>query len=359
MQVPVVSMNFHLLSVLLLALALPAQGADVPAPDGGASAPAAPATEQVPDVAPPALQLPPERAETRRARVLEEQLKQLDRDDEVLWLGEGNERFLALYRRDSSGRPFANLLLLHDNLQHPDWPGIVQGLREEMSRHGWHTLSIAVPDYLRLPKLPPLPAPAPEPAPVPAPEDSTDNKEKEGETPATETPAEPQPAEPAEDASVTPVEEAAPEPQVEYDPEQVPEVLRTRILTALDLLRQKESAPVVVVAVGTAAGLGALSGTLQTQDIAGLVLIDPAPVADQTNLEALLLPIPVLDIVPQLGPRAEPEVRRAHARRLRHEQYEQRIIDAARRDFTGLERHVVRLVRGWARRQFEPGKPGK
>ena len=345
-------MNFRLLLPLLPLLAASSYGVAVPAPT---PAPEEPAITE--EAAPPALRLPPERDETRRAKALEEQLKQVDRATEITWLGEGDERFLGLYRADSSGSPFGNLLVLHDNLQHPDWPGIVRGLREDLSRHGWNTLSIAMPDYRPLPDLPPLPAPEPPPAEneaapakdekakPPAPGKAANDTQPPSEPPAESDPAAEQPAQDIYES-------------VEYKPEQVPDVVDSRIRLGMEFLREKDPSPVVIVTIGLSAGFAAKkTQTLLIRDVAGLVLIDPVQPegADfNTDLDALDLRIPVLDIAPQFNPRTPPGLRLANARRARHQSYEQSIVEGAQRGITGYENQVVRIERGWGERHFKP-----
>ena len=127
--------------ILLLCLLAPTLlGAKTAAPPPAQVEPAAVTTE-----APPALKAPLVREETRRSKALEEQLKQVDKETEIIWLGEGDSQFLGLFLADHSGATFANALILHDNLQHPDWPGVVHELRTALAepaamaagRPGW------------------------------------------------------------------------------------------------------------------------------------------------------------------------------------------------------------------------------
>ena len=93
--------------------------------------------------------------DTRRGKILADQIQQQDKETEVHWLGSEPDSFLALFRADHSGQPFANVLILHDNRQHPDWPGLVNSLRTRLAAHGWNTLAISLPDYIEQPALPP------------------------------------------------------------------------------------------------------------------------------------------------------------------------------------------------------------
>ncbi len=301
-----------LLACLLLGLPV-AEAATTPAPPPVEAAPAA--TEQTP----PALAMPKERAETRRSKVLEEQLKQVDKETERKWFGSGEEQFLGLYLADHSGKTFASALILHDNLQHPDWPGLVHALRTDLAAHGWNTLAIALPDYLVLPAIPTDPIPA-------------DNS--------------------------TPL---VPEKGVEYSPDQVPDLIDSRTREAIVALQEKKGGPVVVIAIGLAAGIAAKKAqSMLIQDIAGLVIIDPVQPDGSnfnTDLDAVDLRIPILDIAPEFFPRTDPEVRRHSASRTRQEQYQQRIVRGAKPDFTGQETSVIKAVRGWGERWFQREKP--
>ena len=66
---------------------------------------------------------------------------------QVVWLqGEGatgsGARFLGLYLPNASARNEGGLVILPDTAQHPDWPGLVSGLRRGLPAFGWHTLAI-------------------------------------------------------------------------------------------------------------------------------------------------------------------------------------------------------------------------
>lgn len=313
------TMNFRLILPLALLLALPVQGV-TPPQQAATPVPTEPAADTD---APPMLRLPAEREETRRAKALEQQLGQIDRATEVAWLDNGEDRFLALYRQDSSGAPFASLLILHDNRQHPDWPGVVRDLREQLSHHGWHTLSVAMPDYLPIPKLPPLQAPG------------------------------------AADAATGPANHSAEEKSVEYPIDKVPDVVDERVRVGIAFLKKKNpTAPVVVVAIGLSAGFAAKkTQTLLIKDLAGIVLIDPVQPDGtdfNTDLDALDLRVPILDIAPEFAPRTNPSLRLANATRARHEGYQQRIIRGAKPGFAGYEIQIIKTVRGWGERLFKP-----
>lgn len=320
--------------ILLLCLLSPMLlGAKTATPPPAQAEPAAATTE-----APPVLKAPPIREETRRSKVLEEQLKRVDKETEILWLGEGDSQFLGLFLADHSGATFANALILHDNLQHPDWPGVVHELRTVLAAHGWNTLSIAMPDYRLLPQLPADTAAAADPTAAPSPAASA-----------------PQNTAPADPAAI-PAEEKS----VEYLPEQVPDEVDRRARAGSELLRQKSPKPMVVIAIGLSAGFAAKKAqTMLIKDIAGLVIIDPVQPRDadfNTDLDAMDLRIPILDIAPEFFPRTDPVVRLHSAGRARQNQFEQRIVRGARPDFSTQENAVIKAVRGWGERWLRKKK---
>lgn len=59
-----------------------------------------------------------------------------------------NKDFLGLFRESESGDPQGCLVMLHGDHGHPDWPQVIQPLRETLPEHSWCTLSIEVPDII-------------------------------------------------------------------------------------------------------------------------------------------------------------------------------------------------------------------
>ncbi|MBA54373.1 MAG: hypothetical protein CMK89_07965 [Pseudomonadales bacterium] len=279
----------------------------------------------------------PERDETLRNQAVAAQLALTDKTTEVTWLGSGKEQFLALYLPDSSGKPFVNTLILHDNLQNPDWPGVIRSLRKELTRGGWNTLSIAVPDYQPRPAIPPLKPDQPE---------ATGRVLEELDTEATE----PEAMSEDNDEPAQTMDDRAPE-------DQVPEELSQRILLATQYINGKNNYPLVIIAVGSSATLllkQAQSGSLN--DVNGLVIIDPLPLPGLKDIDLEMaesdLRIPLLDIAPEFNPRSDPEPRAANARRRQQSLYQQRILRGSNRDFNGAEQRLMKTVRGWAEKLF-------
>ena len=245
--------------------------------------------------------------------------------EQVQWLQAAGARFLALYMREHSGFPQGAVLILPDEGQHPDWPGIVATLRRELPEHGWHSLSIALP-------LQQTPRP-----------------------PARSLPPRGSSASTMQDAAPVSFEEAGTQP--EEDAEQV---AQARIRAALEFLRQQGIFNVVVVATGSSAPRAAayLSTTPDggtTGPSQGLVFIDARNRLLQnadTRLPALIpqFSMPVMDVVLgyEPGARAAAERRLAASRRLPAAQYTQVRLPTDRGASTYQQ--LVQRVRGWLKK---------
>ena len=64
---------------------------------------------------------------------------------DLAWLDVGQEKVLYLYRPGASAVQRGTVVMLHDLLDHADWPGVVQPLRNQLPEHGWATLSLQLP----------------------------------------------------------------------------------------------------------------------------------------------------------------------------------------------------------------------
>lgn len=305
--------------------------------------------------APPAAQSQPadqpkaavERNETLRNESVAALLASTDSATESQWLGSGKDRFLALYRADHSGETFANALILHDNLQNPDWPGVVRTLRQQLAAKGWNTLSIAVPDYRPSQKIPPRTATTDADAEGKA----MGNDAAELDTEATEPPDMMPSYEPPGDSKAG--------SDAEIKAEDVPQKLDSRVRSATQYLAGKSPLPLVIIALGSSATLVTKQAqTLFLQDISGLVIIDPAPLPELKGFDESKdmtdLRIPVLDIAPEFYARSNPATRKQNATRLQHQGYQQRVIPGSSQDFTGYERVLLKAIRGWGETLFKP-----
>lgn len=291
----------------------------------------------------------PVRKETERSRRLQQQLHTTDLETEAIWLGSGEDEFLGLYRADSSGAPFASIVILHDNLQHPDWPGIVRQMRLKLAENGWNTLSIALPDYVHHVTLPPLEPP--QAAPL-----DTDIEAEATEPPDMMPSANPEGS--ADALNDTPDDaDTDTEPSVEYTADEIPGVIGNRTKLAIEFLKEKAPLPVIIVCHGFSATVAAKEAqSMLLENIAGLVLIDPVEVPFEgfnINVDAMDLRIPILDITPEFNPRTPPSIRLNSAKRLQHQQYRQKVVRGSPQDFSGFESIVVRTLRGWGESRFK------
>jgi pimeloyl-ACP methyl ester carboxylesterase len=64
---------------------------------------------------------------------------------ESVWLEAGNHRFLAIYTEPSGDVRHGAVILVHGVGVHPDWPEVINPLRERLPEHGWATLSLQMP----------------------------------------------------------------------------------------------------------------------------------------------------------------------------------------------------------------------
>ncbi len=294
----------------------------------------APTAEQPP--APPPLP-----KQILRSKRLQKQLQQVDEETQAIWLGSGKNEFMGLYLDDSSGASYANIVILHDNLQHPNWPGVIEQLRRQLAEHGWNTLSITLPDFVPKPKATERP-----PATATATEAETEQEQQDDQaldTAATEPPD--------MMPSATPNVILEEETQA-VSADTITSIIGQRTNLAMEFLKQKAPLPIVVLGYGFSASLVAKEAqTMLIKDLNGLVIIDPSRPDGiegiNPNLDAMDLRVPILDITPQYSPRSNPKLRKKNAKRLKVRQYQQRVIRGARQGFFNFEPAVVRAVRGW------------
>jgi pimeloyl-ACP methyl ester carboxylesterase len=61
------------------------------------------------------------------------------------WLAIEDHKFLAIYTAGESETPRGAVILVHGLGVHPDWPDVINPLRERLPEHGWATLSLQMP----------------------------------------------------------------------------------------------------------------------------------------------------------------------------------------------------------------------
>ncbi len=316
------------------------------------------------------LRKPPVRAELTANKALAQELTLLGlSDSEVLWLGEGKNQYLGLMMPDFSGTPVGNMLILHDNQQHPDWPGNVHALRIELPKNGWSTLSISVPYFdvrVPIPKREEKPVVMQESAAVP--EEENKMNSADGDKGGKEVPDDEGPKNTMESASeAVEAREIASHslkkqnedkpPSIEYPKEDIPNIVEQRIRDAISTLQEQNALPIVIIATGLSAtwAINKIS-KMQSSDIKGLVIIDPViPTGiDGFNIEKDIvnLKIPVLDITPTTGQRSSANQRSRIMKQAGNRLYQQRVITGSALNLGQQSHQVVMSVRGWWKRYF-------
>lgn len=61
------------------------------------------------------------------------------------WLEAGGQRFLGIYTASTTGSSLGGAIILPSLGDHPNWPDVIAPLRKSLPKHGWSTLSIALP----------------------------------------------------------------------------------------------------------------------------------------------------------------------------------------------------------------------
>ena len=227
--------------------------------------------------------------------LLVEQLQAADPVSTVLRVSLEDTDLGALFRSTQRREPFGNVLLLHDSGQHPDWPGPIHHLRHDLSLRGWQTISLNVP---------PLP---------------------------------PQAARFA--AQALPPKQ----PLTADNP------FSQMMLATLELMLGQSPLPVLVVAAGSSATLAAETLAFWARpEIAGLVMLDPAPVvvtADQILFPlAQRYPLPVLDLVPADHSRSDPGLRKTY-----YPAFQQTTLPGASAAFAKDGPRIARKVHAWGK----------
>lgn len=222
---------------------------------------------------------------------------------EAVWLQAGNDKFLGIYTESDSDKSLGGAIIVHGIGVHPNWPDVIMPLRSELPQYGWNTLSIQMPI---LPNEATYKDYAPLFAEVPA-----------------------------------------------------------RMQAAVNFFKQKKISPIVVIAHSlgtdmTATWLGNLPKG--NKDIAGYITIGMSVSKDdpmKQKVEAALekITIPMLDIY---GSQDLEEVvksadmRRAAARKSGNQDYRQDEVPGANHFFNGLDADLVRRVRSWLAKRFDP-----
>ena len=307
--------------------------------------PAAPPTpaEPVPSEHP----VPASRSESIAA-----ELKRQLPASEFVNLNAADEDFVALWRPANVGDPKGVVILLPGEGESADWPRGIGPLRRGLPDHGWHTLSLSLPD-------PPGPTARPADKPAAAPTDNTGNTSEQAQQ---EQQPEQAPA-PSEAGNLSEATAAtAPEPDEQAadtgEPATPPPMPRAeriakRIEAALAFARSKQPAAIVLLGQGTGAYWAAQ--VMQQQAPPGvtrLVMVQPhQPDGQEEPLAQLLGPLklPIGDYYYKegTGNLSQARDRLNASRRNRHPSYSQVGLPPKTGDRQVDDEQLVRRVRGW------------
>ena len=77
---------------------------------------------------------------------ISQDLQQSGSKKEIIWLETGSElQTIALFKEAQGVETLGSILILPDLNNHPNWPHLIQPLRNDLAIHGWNTLSIQMP----------------------------------------------------------------------------------------------------------------------------------------------------------------------------------------------------------------------
>ena len=82
---------------------------------------------------------------TNRESEISQQLEAVLMTGEALWLGEAEQRFLALFEESTEDNIYGAVILLHDLGGNADLPQLISAMRKTLPKKGWHTLSLQLP----------------------------------------------------------------------------------------------------------------------------------------------------------------------------------------------------------------------
>lgn len=310
-------------------------------PTAWAQPPAAPVETRAPvvDRAPLAERSAQEASELARALPLQAEYLNTDFED-----------FLALWLPANSGTPTGVAILLPGAGENADWPVAIAPLRTRLPDHGWHTLSLTLPD--------PNDALTPSTEPGPALDQPGEGNRTQATT-ANETETETDDrisADKPQDATggaATP----ATEPTAE-SPSQA-ERIDARLDAALAFARARHAGTIVLIGHGTGAYWASrYLSEHSPEEVRHLVLIAPRTAEGQRPPLEQLAPALTLAIgdfhYRDSVAIAAAIVRRDASRRLQHADYSQVALQALPGDREAEQERLYRRVRGWLDKHVRP-----
>ncbi|MFL9813354.1 alpha/beta hydrolase family protein [Stutzerimonas sp. VN223-3] len=275
---------------------------------------------------------------------------------EIVSLQAGEKEFVALWRPANVGVPKGLVILLPGDGESADWPRGIGPLRRGLPDHGWHTLSLSVPDAPQITPVGTLHSPV-EPAeplkeqPEPAPDvtDEEDAPNEAGYLP--------------EETATTQNEPPLDEPEAQDSPE--PDVtelshadqIAERLDAALTFARSKQPRKIALLGQGTGGYWAArYLQQLAPDDVAHLLLIQPHQPEGQDETLADL--VPALKLATgdfyykdNTGNLSAARERLNASRRIKHPAYEQVGLQPLFGNRKAEQEQLVRRVRGWLDRK--------
>ncbi|MGE6531048.1 alpha/beta hydrolase family protein [Pseudomonas sp. NPDC077382] len=290
----------------------------------------------------------PSRSETMAADLL----RQLPAS-EFVSLNAGKKDFVALWRPANVAEPKGVIVMLPGEGESADWPRGVGPLRRGLPGHGWHTLSLSLPDSPGL-VLPMATESTPE-QPTDAPE--TEAEQASGDPAPSEAGYLPEetaavPGEPAVDGgdAQDPAETPAPKPEQA-------EQITARIEAALAFARSKQPSAIVLLGQGTGGYWAARYLQQQApQDVRHLLMVQPRQPDGQEEPLAQLVPTLKLTIGDFYYKDVTSDQRTARerlnaSRRIQHPAYRQVGLPRQTGERQTDQEVLVRRVRGWLKRE--------
>lgn len=279
---------------------------------------------------------------------------------EVIELQTAEEAFIALWRPANVAEPKGLVILLPGEGESADWPRGIGPLRRGLPDHGWHTLSVSLPDAPGF--LPPI---TPEPP-------AEEHEQAESAAEDTEQPAAPNEAgylpeetaavpdePPSETEQTEQTEQTEPDQMSATEPEkpQLAERIDERIDAALTYARTRQPGMIILLGQGTGGYWAArYLQQLAPEDVHHLLLIQPRQPQGQEEPLAQLVPALKLatgDFYYQNGTatRTEARERLNASRRIQHPAYHQVGLSALIDDRESEQQQLLRRVRGWLDKQ--------
>jgi hypothetical protein len=275
---------------------------------------------------------------------------------EFVSLEAGGHDFVALWQPANAGTSKGVIILLPGEGESADWPQGIGPLRRGLPDHGWHTLSVSLPDSPSL-----IPQRYAEVENVPT---TTQPDQKDGVE--TEEPAE---EESPEEAGYLPEETAAPTedalPAVDEaddaggvaDNEMESEQITERIQAALEYARSKQPASIVFLGQGNGAYWAARFVQQHAPaNVTRLLIIQPRQPEGQEQSLAELVPSLKLatgDFYYEAGSgnQAAARDRLNASRRIKHPAYRQIKLAPQTGNRAADQEQLLRRVRGWLTQQ--------